>query len=105
MASSARKPFRRRRLLFESLEERRVLVAPFAEFLDPDATLGDGFGTYVVPLSTGNVVITAPFDDAGGKDTGAVYLFNGATGALISTLLGAQANENLGLYYYDSTTG
>jgi len=43
------------------------------------------------------VVITSPYDSAGGTDAGAVYLFNGATGALISTLIGSQANENIGV--------
>ena len=49
-----------------------------------------------MPLSTGNVVITAPRDDAGGTDAGAVYLFNGATGGLISTLTGSTANDMVG---------
>ncbi len=39
----------------------------------------------VVALSTGNVVITSPYDDFGATDAGAVYLFNGTTGP-ISTL-------------------
>src|SRR5258708_4802841 len=85
-----------RRLFIESLEERRVLVAPFAEFFDPDPSANDGFGSANVPLSTGNVVITAAFDDAGGQDAGAVYLFNGATGALISTLTGSHPNDRVG---------
>ncbi|MGH7200903.1 MAG: hypothetical protein ACREJB_09880, partial [Planctomycetaceae bacterium] len=49
-------------------------------------------------MSTGNVVITSPFDDAGGTDAGAVYLFNGATGALISTLTGSTANDRVGFH-------
>ncbi|MBL9160907.1 MAG: SUMF1/EgtB/PvdO family nonheme iron enzyme [Verrucomicrobiales bacterium] len=69
---------------------------PFPEFVDPNPNPGNQFGAQVVPLSTGNVVITSPFDDAGGTDAGAVYLFNGATGALISTLRGSQANDNVG---------
>jgi hypothetical protein len=58
--------------------------------------VGNQFGAAVVALSTGNVVITSPNDDAGGTDAGAVYLFNGATGALISTLKGSQANDTVG---------
>ncbi|OWK39892.1 Filamentous hemagglutinin-like protein [Fimbriiglobus ruber] len=50
----------------------------------------------MVPLSTGNVVITAPDDSAGGTDAGAVYLFNGSTGALISTLVGSHADDKIG---------
>ena len=69
---------------------------PFAEFVDPHPAAGNAFGTHVVVLNTGNVVITAPFDDAGGTNAGAVYLFNGTTGALISTLTGSSANDNVG---------
>jgi hypothetical protein len=76
----------------------RVALAgpPFSEFLDPNPSPGNGFGATVLALSTGNVVITAPFDDAGGSNAGAVYLFNGATGARISTLIGSSADDNLG---------
>lgn len=48
-------------------------------------------------MSGGNVVITSPFDDAGGTNAGAIYLFNGKTGALISTLKGSTANDNVGV--------
>ena len=44
----------------------------FSEFVDPHPTPGNQFGHTVLPLSTGNVVITSPFDDAGGADAGAV---------------------------------
>jgi hypothetical protein len=76
----------------------RVALAgpPFLEFVDPNPSPGNRFGATVLTLSTGNVVITAPFDDAAGSDAGAVYLFNGATGVRISTLLGSSANDNLG---------
>lgn len=69
---------------------------PFVQFSDPNPSPGNRFGATVLPLSTGNVVITAPLDDAGGPDAGAVYLFNGATGALISTLKGSTADDNVG---------
>lgn len=65
----------------------------FAEFIDPNPAPLNFFGDLVVPLSTGNVVITSPGDDAGGIDFGAVYLFNGATGALISTLTGSSPGD------------
>ncbi len=57
---------------------------------------GNQFGAAVVVLSTGNVVVTAPDDNAGGTGAGAVYLFNGTTGALISTLIGSHAGDNIG---------
>lgn len=85
----------RTRLWLKPLEER---IAPaFSEFVDPHPAPGNRFGACVVPLATGNVVVTSPFDDAGGTDAGAVYLFNGATGALISTLTGSHANDRIGI--------
>ena len=80
----------------EKLEDRTLLAAAFPEFVDPHPAAGNQFGSTVVALSTGNVVITSPLDDAGGADAGAVYLFNGATGALISTLTGSSANDRVG---------
>jgi hypothetical protein len=68
----------------------------FPEFVDPHPAPGNQFGSIVVPLSTGNVVITSPHDNAGGTNAGAVYLFNGATGALISTLRGSSTNDEVG---------
>lgn len=83
-------------LRLEVLERRNLLAADFAQFVDPHPAPGNGFGATVVPLSTGNVVITAPLDDAGATDAGAVYLFNGATGALISTLTGSTFKDHIG---------
>ncbi|MFI4851743.1 MAG: hypothetical protein ACIAZJ_21700 [Gimesia chilikensis] len=73
-----------------------MLTAAFSEFIDPNPSADNGFGESIVPLSTGNVVITASRDDAGGMDAGAVYLFNGANGTLISTLTGTSAGDQLG---------
>lgn len=71
-------------------------AASFTEFIDPHPAPGNGFGNIVVPLSTGNVVITSPYDDFGGSNAGAVYLFNGATGALISMLHGSTDGDQIG---------
>ncbi|MFO1006110.1 MAG: cadherin domain-containing protein [Planctomycetaceae bacterium] len=76
--------------------EQRTLLSAFTEFVDPNPAWGNEFGQTVLPLSTGNVVVTSPFDDAGGTDAGAVYLFNGATGELISTLRGSNAYDKIG---------
>jgi hypothetical protein len=44
------------------------------------------FGTHVIVLPNGNIVVTDPnFAEAGKTNIGAVYLFDGATLALIST--------------------
>ena len=68
----------------------------FPEFVDPNPSAGNRFGEFIVPLSTGNVVITSSLANVGGSKTGAVYLFNGATGALISTLTGSTALNEVG---------
>lgn len=83
----------RRRFLFEPLEDRRVMAV---NFIDPNPALGNQFGHSVVALTNGNVVVTSPFDDAGGFNAGAVYLFNGSTGALISTLRGSSDFDLVG---------
>ena len=70
-SKNKKRPPRGQRLHIESLEDRRVFAAGFAEFLDPNPAPGNQFGASVVPLSTGNVVITSPYDDAGGPDAGA----------------------------------
>ena len=56
------------------------------------------FGNTVTVLPNGNIVVTAPGYDipAGASDVGAVYLYNGATLALISTLTGSTANDQVG---------
>jgi filamentous hemagglutinin family protein len=66
------------------------------ELVDPNAASGNSFGGTVQALSTGNVVVTSIGDDFAASNAGAVYLFNGATGGLISTLRGATANDNVG---------
>ncbi len=86
---------RSRRLSWEAIEDR-ILLAGLTAFVDPDPAPGNQFGAAVVVLSTGNVVVTAPDDNAGGTGAGAVYLFNGTTGALISTLIGSHAGDNIG---------
>jgi len=86
---------RSRRLSWEAFEDR-ILLAGLTAFVDPDPAPGDHFGAAVVALSTGNVVITSPDDNAGGTGAGAVYLFNGTTGALISTLTGSHAGDHIG---------
>jgi len=66
------------------------------EIIDPHPTTGGMFGSWTVALSNGNVVVTAPGDDLGAGNAGAVYLFNQATGALISSLVGSTLNDAIG---------
>jgi len=56
------------------------------------------FGSSVMVLPNGNFVVTDPYYDAPGPivDVGAVYLYNGVTLALISTLTGSTADDRIG---------
>ena len=55
------------------------------------------FGETVTVLPNGNIVVTDPGYDVGGKaNVGAVYLYEGATGTLISALIGGAANDQVG---------
>jgi hypothetical protein len=55
-------------------------------FFNPTPARRDFFG-YSVAAVGNNVLIGALSDDAGQRDTGAAYLFDGATGALLHTFL------------------
>lgn len=73
--------------------DNTIGIYPQYNLINPDmAGLGQ-FGTQIVVLSTGNVVVTDPYVNS---ITGAVYLFNEKTAALISTLTGSQPNDSVG---------
>ena len=65
------------RLRLEELESRLTPTGVFPQFNLVDPAGSVDFGAEVVPLSTGNVVVTDPLGNGG-----AAYLFNGQTGAL-----------------------
>lgn len=55
------------------------------------------YGSGIKVLPNGNYIITDPgFDDGPIQDVGAVYLYNGVTHVLISTLKGSQTNDLIG---------
>jgi Repeat of unknown function (DUF5650)/MBG domain (YGX type)/Bacterial Ig domain len=84
-------------LTINPVDEPTVPGPAILKFVDPNPSAGNGFGTHVVALNTGNVVITAPNATIDGKHScGAVYLFNGSTGALISTLTGFKIGDSVG---------
>ncbi len=56
---------------------------------------GDGFGSSVTSVGE-NVLIGAPFDDTGGPDVGAAYLFDGAGGGLIQFFPNPTPTQNDG---------
>jgi hypothetical protein len=62
-------------------------------FVNPTAAVNDQFG-WSVALSGGQALIGAILDDEGAEDSGAAYLFNAATGALLQTFLNPTAAFN-----------
>ncbi len=67
--------------------------------IDINGPPGSGsFGSSVMVLPNGNFVVTDPYYDAPGPivDVGAVYLYDGVTLALISTLTGSTADDRVG---------
>jgi hypothetical protein len=76
-----------------------TLLAIAAMQIDIVGPSGSGtFGGQVVALPNGNIIVTDPSYDAPGSvsNVGAVYLYNGATHALISRLTGSVANDRVG---------
>jgi filamentous hemagglutinin family protein len=70
-------------------------IMPFYELINPNPSMGSNFGPATI-LATGNVLLTDAGADIGATNTGAVYLFNLTTGALISQLSGTTANDAVG---------
>lgn len=67
------------------------------------------FGTVIVPLANGNIVITDPWYDVVGpapiNNAGAVFLYDGKTFALINFMTGERQNAHLGNRIYALTNG
>ena len=76
-------------------------VFPQFDLIDPHPTQS-GFGTNVIALDSGNIVVTNPNDDFGAAQAGAAYLFDGLTGALISSLVGSNSRDQVGYVLYPS---
>lgn len=73
----------------------RPAAGPQGDLPGPEGS--GAFGSQVVMLANGNFVVTDPLFDAGSTaDVGAVYLYDGATLALISALTGSHANDKVG---------
>ncbi|MGE0482662.1 MAG: filamentous hemagglutinin N-terminal domain-containing protein [Gammaproteobacteria bacterium] len=72
--------------------------------LDPHPGANNAFGQNVTLLCGGEVCFSNPdnylvfdfLDDFGGADAGAVYFFDAANGALLTTLTGGQAGDRVG---------
>jgi len=79
------------------LDPKNLEVKTALSIVNPNLIAGDDFGYSVVELTNGNIVITASFSNisGGAVNVGRVYLFS-PTGALISTLSGAIAEDKIG---------
>jgi hypothetical protein len=73
-------------------------VYPQFDLIDPHPSQFGRFGMEVSVLSNGNIVVINSSDNFGGSFAGAVYLFDGLTGVLISSLIGSNPNDRVGLY-------
>lgn len=86
-------------------------------FLNPTPATSDSFGSSVAGVG-GNVLVGAYGDDTGAPNTGAAYLFDGASGALLHTFLNpfpdaedgfgisvAAAGDNVLVGAYNDDTG
>lgn len=82
-------------ILFTALA---LISAEAATQIDITGPIGSGaFGTSVTALPNGNIVVTDPgFDSPTVNDVGAVYLYNGVNGTLISALTGDHLNDHVG---------
>ncbi len=71
-------------------------VFPQFDLVDPHPAPGGSFGFGVTALGNGNVVVTNPNDDFGAGQAGAVYLFDGLSGAVLGALVGSHLNDAVG---------
>ncbi|MBI1321671.1 hypothetical protein GC170_00570, partial [bacterium] len=86
------------------LDPKNIVIAdnpvsgvPKFQLVNPTPNVNDSFGTSIMTLSTGNIVVTDPNDNAVAPYAGAAYLYNGASGALISTITGTSENDLVGI--------
>lgn len=83
-------------VIVSAADHSQALETSSIDILGP---AGSGtFGNEVLVLTNGNfVVVDELFDAPGAVDAGAVYLYNGATRALIARLVGSTAGDKVGL--------
>ena len=83
------------------LDPKNIVISnpggmPQLELIDPSQMAGDHFGTSIVVLTNGNIVVADSYDNFAASNGGAVHLFSGKDGALISTIRGDVANGYVG---------
>jgi Ca2+-binding RTX toxin-like protein len=83
------------------LDPKNIVISnsaglPQFTLLNPQPDPQDTFGSSVTALANGNVVVTDPNSGIAALNAGAVFLYNGQTGALISTLTGDSSGDQVG---------
>ncbi|MFM9914042.1 MAG: filamentous hemagglutinin N-terminal domain-containing protein [Methylophilaceae bacterium] len=86
------------------LDPKNIIIAASGggasviDLVDPLIGANNLFGQNATVLSNGNIVVLNPLDDfvSANADSGAVHLFNGTTGALISSIVGSTTNDQVG---------
>jgi hypothetical protein len=83
------------------LDPKNIVISngaglPQFTLLNPQADPQDTFGSSVTALANGNVVVTDPNSGIAALNAGAVFLYNGQTGALISTITGDSSGDQVG---------
>ena len=70
-------------------------IASF-ELVDPSWARDNNYGSSIVILGNGNIVVTEPFDDLYATNSGAVHLYNPYTQTRLASFYGDNANDQLG---------
>jgi hypothetical protein len=69
---------------------------PSFNLLNPKPDIQDNFGSSSLVLSNGNVVVADYLSGLAALNAGAIFLYNGQTGALLGTLTGSTQNDEVG---------
>ncbi|MBC7438049.1 MAG: filamentous hemagglutinin N-terminal domain-containing protein, partial [Bdellovibrionales bacterium] len=71
------------------------------ELADPNNEAGGAgnFGASIINIGSNRVLVTDPFDTAGGTNAGAIYIYDKTTGGLLSALTGSHNGDFVGSNY------
>ena len=65
----------------------------YLDLANPNPSGSNSYGASTQELSNGNILVNATTDSFIGANTGALFLFNGSSGALISSLFGSKNSD------------
>jgi hypothetical protein len=83
------------------LDPRNLIISssaglPQFNLINSSPNIQDHFGGTLVVLNNGNVVVVDSTSGLAAANAGAVYLYNGQTGALLGTLTGSTSGDQVG---------